>query len=218
MGFNTERELVELFKRSFTNMADPNKNSKILEEVSLGFGIADLVISEYKDCVSCFEREQLTPIDINVYQIIKNKKRISFEAIINTTRSNKQSISKSLEKLIKGCFVKKEDSYYEFTNKYELSFKKSIAFEAKLRNWKKALTQAYRYKWFADYSYVVLDHDHSKSAIENIQIFKDANIGLITISTDGSLEYYHSPQKQKPIDPTMQILLSEVFLYSKEVD
>nr|WP_320060044.1 hypothetical protein [uncultured Bacteroides sp.] len=212
MGFNTEQELVNLFKISFSSKFTI-ANKRVLEEVSLGFGIADLVVAELKDSASIAKRERLTSIDINVYQIVKNKKRVSLDIITTITGGKRQDITKSLEKLIECSYVERIDSCYVFSNKYELSFKKNIAFEAKLRNWKKALMQAYRYKWFADYSYVILDEAHSKVAIENLPLFEKLNVGLLTISIDGVVKKYHHPKKQKPLDPTMQMLLSEVVMY-----
>ncbi len=212
MGFSTEQELVNLFKDSFSSKFNI-ANKRVLEEVSLGFGIADLVVTELKDSAYIAKRERLTPIDINVYQIVKNKKRVSLDIITTITGSRRQDITKSLEKLIQYSYVRRIDSYYIFSNKYELSFKKNIAFEAKLRNWKKALMQAYRYKWFADYSYVILDEAHSRVAIENLSLFEKLNVGLLTISIEGVVKKYHHPKKQKPLDPTMQMLLSEVVMY-----
>ena len=46
-----------------------------------------------------------------------------------------------------------------------------IAFEMKLMKWKRALTQAYRYKAFANYSYVLIDMDYVSPAIRNIEQF-----------------------------------------------
>lgn len=212
MGFNTEQELIDLFKISFSSKFNI-ANKRVLEEVSLGFGIADLVVTELKDSTETIKREKLTSIDINVYQIVKNKKKVSLDLVTTTTGIKRQDILKSLERLIKYSFVSKMDSYYVFSNKYELSFKKNIAFEAKLRNWKKAVMQAYRYKWFADYSYVVLDEAHSKVAIENLPLFKKLNVGLMTISVNGVIKNHYHPKKQKPLDPTMQMLLSEVIIY-----
>ena len=126
MGFSTEQELVDLFKISFSrkfNIA----NKRVLEEVSLGFGIADLVVTELKDSTETVKREKLTSIDINVYQIVKNKKKVSLDIVTTITGIKKQDIVKSLEKLIEYSFVKRMDSYYVFSNKYELSFKKKYS-------------------------------------------------------------------------------------------
>ena len=213
IGFSSEQELVTLFKRSYTNRFSMN-NNKILEEVGLGFGIADIVITELKDNYYSTQRDELNSIDINIYQIVKRVKRITLETIAQKTRISRIEASKSLQKLIEFCYIKEVDTYYEFSNKYELSYKKSIAFEAKLRNWKKALLQAYRYKWFAEYSYVILDDAHSNPAIQNIDSFEKMNVGLLTITTDGIIKENFHPKRQKPIDPSMQMLLSEFIYHS----
>lgn len=97
--------------------------------------------------------------------------------------------------------------------KYADRFKKSFAFEAKLKNWKRAFIQAYRYKWFTHYSYVIMDEAHAKPAIKQVAHFKNHNVGLLTLSVDGNIEIHYRPKKQPRVDPKMQILLSENILY-----
>lgn len=214
MEFKTEINLVSSFRENHLKLLPIKDNSKILEEVKLGFGIADLVIGELIELTSSIDREQLSSVDIGIYKIIEKKKKITFEAVSEITRCNKRQITKSLEKLINGSFIEKQDTCYVFANKYELSFKKSIAIEAKLKNWRRALMQAYRYKWFADYSYVVLDHAHINPALKNINMFEKYNIGLISVTLDGESYSHNLPKRENPIDTRMQILLSETLLYS----
>lgn len=52
------------------------------------------------------------------------------------------------------------------------------AFEMKLGDWRKALSQAYRYKYFADRVIVVLPPGKAKLAKEAIALFRDLEIGL----------------------------------------
>lgn len=211
-GFRSERELVDLFKSTYYNKFDV-KNTRMLEEVGLGFGFADLVIAELKESLNLPKREKLSPIDINVYQVISRKKKVSLENVKRITGIRQNEVRKSLERLVDDCFIKKIDSYFELNIKYKLPFKKSIAFEAKLSNWKRALTQAYRYKWFADYAYVVMDEANANQAIRNLSQFENYNVGLLTISVDGNIKTYYRPQKQLPIDPVMQMMFSEEILY-----
>ncbi len=211
-GFSSEQELVNLFKSAYYDKFDVS-NIKILEEVGLGFGFADLVIAELKESLNLPEREKLSPVDINVYQVVNRKKKVSFETVKKITGIRQNEVKKSLERLVDFCFIKKVDSYFELNIKYKLPFKKSIAFEAKLSNWKRAITQAYRYKWFADYSYVVLDEAHANQAINNLSQFEKHNVGLLTISVEGNIKTYYRPKKQLPIDPVMQMMFSEKILY-----
>jgi hypothetical protein len=52
------------------------------------------------------------------------------------------------------------------------------AFEMKLTNWKKAIQQAYRYSYFADNSIVVLPSDRKVAVLQQIELFKQMEIGL----------------------------------------
>lgn len=211
-GFSTEQELVTLFKTAYSHKFDVT-NTRMMEEVGMGFGIADLVITELKESLVFETREKLNPVDISVYQIVRRKRKVSLEHMKSVTGVRQNEVTKSLNRLIEYCYVKKVDSLFELHHKYELPFKKSIAFEAKLRNWKRAFTQAYRYKWFADYSYVIMDEAHAKPAIENILQFKNYNVGLLTLSVNGNIITYHRPKKQPPVDPAMQMMFAENLLY-----
>lgn len=73
-----------------------------------------------------------------------------------------------------------------------------FAFELKLSNWKRALVQAFRYRSFAEYSFVVLDSEHSAPAIRNLQMFIRADVGLVTLDSEGTVEVHCRPQCRKP--------------------
>lgn len=72
------------------------------------------------------------------------------------------------------------------------------AVEAKLRDWKRALKQAYRYLDYANESWVLLDEMYSKPATKNLEIFAKYNIGLATISRDSELRQIFKPFPKKP--------------------
>ena len=73
-----------------------------------------------------------------------------------------------------------------------------FAFELKLRNWKRALSQAFKYSAFAHFSYVVLDDAHTQPSLQNIHLFEKANIGLISVNANREITLFHSPYIQKP--------------------
>lgn len=210
MKFQTEIQLVDTLKKTL-NETYGKACIEIFEEVSLGYGIADLVISNLIK-----PRRKLVPsqfalnsCDINIYNLISQTGEVSFDSIVETTRSSTREISRSLEKLLSNNYVKIVDSVFYIDQNYELPFNFNFAIEAKLKDWKRALKQAYRYKWFAEYSFVVMDAHYAKAAIRNISIFEKYNVGLATISPNGKLIRYYSPIQQRPIDPKMQILFSE---------
>jgi hypothetical protein len=53
-----------------------------------------------------------------------------------------------------------------------------LAFEMKLRDWRKALGQAYRYRYFADAAYVVLPPDAAATAKQHLEVFQKLGVGL----------------------------------------
>jgi len=55
---------------------------------------------------------------------------------------------------------------------------KLVAFEMKLVDWRKGLSQAYRYTYFADQAVVVLPPDLAATAKANLELFRTANVGL----------------------------------------
>ncbi len=75
---------------------------------------------------------------------------------------------------------------------------RSFAFEMKLSNWKRAITQAYRYRAFANLVYVVIDRYFLKPALENLDDFLRSNIGLISIDQSGILHLHHAPIFEAP--------------------
>lgn len=73
-----------------------------------------------------------------------------------------------------------------------------IAIEYKLSNWKRALVQAYRYRSFAEESYVFLDKSYIHRAKKNIEDFKLSNIGLSSVDIDGNIEIIFQPESRAP--------------------
>lgn len=78
-----------------------------------------------------------------------------------------------------------------------------ISFELKLTNWRGALIQAFRYRSFSDYSYVVLPAETATKAFEHLEMFIRYGIGLI--SFDNTIcDVKYSPLKQKPLSEDMR--------------
>jgi hypothetical protein len=212
--FLSEKDLVKKFKSNYSLVCswDTKANkTKIIEEVNLGFGIADLVISKMKT-IPKNKKGSLNYFDFTVYKIIEDSNGISLESIRDITKSDSSTIKKSLSKLMLDSYVKECDMFYTLTKAYTNCFIDTVAIEAKLKNWKRALNQAYRYKWFASASYVVLDEKNINGALTNIDQFEKMNVGLASIDKIGNVIVIHKPIAEKPIDEKMQMLLSERIL------
>lgn len=209
--FLTEKQLVKVLKTNFNSIChwDTNKfDTGILQEVDLGYGVADLVISKLKP-EARKKNTVLTYFDAIIYKIIESNKEISFSKLQEITKANTTTLNRAINKLIKDSYVNKVDSLVTLKKTYKGVSADSIAIEAKLKNWRRALNQAFRYRWFAKQSFVVLDSAFIKPAIANINEFKKLNVGLAEINVEGKITLHFKPIKQKPIDYTMWILLNE---------
>ncbi|NCU06053.1 MAG: hypothetical protein GXC73_18975 [Chitinophagaceae bacterium] len=209
MMFATEKDLVSQLKLNYGSICNWKPSSvRLLEEVDLGFGIADLVLSRLSSR-SIYGKSILTYFDANIYKLIEVNQKVTIEQLQEITKASISEINKSINKLMLDSYIKKRDSLICFKKPYQSVALESIAIEAKLKNWKKALMQAYRYQWFASYSYVVLDSKFVLPAIKNINEFEKLNIGLAEINKSGKLQIISKPYKISPKDPRMNIILNE---------
>lgn len=72
------------------------------------------------------------------------------------------------------------------------------ALELKLKDWKKGLFQAFKYRSYCNAAYVVIDNYFRFEVVANIEEFISSNIGLATFSLDGDLEVLYEPKPDTP--------------------
>jgi hypothetical protein len=77
-------------------------------------------------------------------------------------------------------------------------FSHIVSIEAKLGDWRRALTQAYRYLQFSTESWVLLDHKRIASAHANLHLFQSAGVGLASFSLQGQL-YVHASANNRVV-------------------
>ena len=88
--------------------------------------------------------------------------------------------------------------------------KEIISIEAKLKNWKRALIQAYRYRSFSKKAYVFMDNDYIYAPLENIEEFKKFNIRLAGVSNE-KIEIYYEPEEKEPFSKELYIKAMDAF-------
>lgn len=187
------------------------KNQVILHEVNLGYGIADIVLTQ---CVKFPEKrnEYLNILEIKILKIINENFGITVETIIGKTRLPRRKIINAIHSLEKLNLVIKEEDIISPLRKYVKTVKKTIAIEAKLRNWQRGLKQAYRYKWFSQKSFLCLPNNKVNPAIKNIDKFKQMGVGLIGFCKDKGFQIFYSPRPENPVSDEMTTLLNECVL------
>jgi predicted transcriptional regulator len=215
--YKTEAAFVETLTNSLRNHSGIYKQNEkestlIRKEVSLGYGIADIVVAKYSNKNTIERSNFLNFFDVSLVKIIKNKKQIGIEEIIKITKSSKPKVHISLKKLIDNKIITTEkETYYSFCN-YKSILTNSIAIEAKLKNWKRALNQAYRYKWFSQKSFVFIPEENIQPAYNNLELFKKMNVGLGTISKSKKINILFKPKKERPYSEEMWMFLNECIL------
>jgi hypothetical protein len=80
------------------------------------------------------------------------------------------------------------------------------AFEFKLRDWRKALKQAHRYRFFAHAAIVVLPPDCCALARRFLDTFDALEVGLWSFdAASGRVTSYFTPRPHRPIDTRCQL-------------
>lgn len=218
--FKTEKDLVKnitnnlLANRVVGFSFSLDENQKIFHELKLGYGVPDVVVTHYTT-PSDLRSAYLDYFDILLLDLIIRKKEIDLELISTTTRSSKIKIKTSLLKLIKEEFVINENELYKPNKPYRSVLTQTVAIEAKLYSWKKALNQAYRYKWFSEHSFVFLPEENIGPAKKNVEMFQKFEVGLASVCKD-SINVIYAPSPSTPICPTMNAVLNERVLQWSE--
>lgn len=79
-------------------------------------------------------------------------------------------------------------------------------FEGKLRNWKRALYQATRYRAFAHRSFVVMPEDSIRPAEAQVRLFRLARVGLLALDHAGRVRVITRPRPQRPRSQIMHTM------------
>lgn len=211
--YPTEQKLVAEITQSLQTKEgvgaffDANHSSKIFEELNLGYGIPDVVVVQYKEIQ---QRDgYLNLFDVSLLTIIEDTENLSFEDIVYLTRSPKKKVNLSLSALQEQNLIAYREGKYFSKDKYADILEDCIAIEAKLKNWKRALHQAYRYKWFAKKSFVILPSDNIQPAKKQISLFEKYQVGLASLSKTEGLDVLYTPESSEPISKNMNRLLNE---------
>jgi hypothetical protein len=73
-----------------------------------------------------------------------------------------------------------------------------VSVELKIKNWRRALAQAFKYRAFSHLSFVLMDADRSKPALNNLNKFFNYNIGFATLDNHGDFRVHSLPTAFPP--------------------
>lgn len=215
-----EKFLIPILKNYQKFLAPQTSN--IAFEVDSGYGIADIVFFN-SDKVEVAERKKVHVSPIKSYEILEtlavinkiDKNLIEVEELFGMLPYSRNAFrNRILKFLYTNNFITLKDNFIEVTFRYQSLLKETVAIEAKVANWQRGFYQAFRYKKFADYSYLAMHKDFVQRAYLNLNLFKKFNIGLISVDTvNKNLEVLFSPKKPNIVAEKVKFYASEdIFL------
>lgn len=88
------------------------------------------------------------------------------------------------------------DDFTALALEKELRKRHLHAFEGKLKDWRRALQQAFRYRYFADKAIVVMPSENAGPAIANLEAFRHLYVGLWTFDVKtGVIREHYTPTR-----------------------
>lgn len=213
MKYELESQLVDDILDNIDCLIN-NDNIFVSQELEVGSGRADIVISEidyelFQERIninSSFNQSNSTIIAI--LSVLYDNMPLKKTTIAKKTNIRISKLNKLLNELVKEKIIIEEDEKY--IKNINFFTKNNLVVEAKLSKWKKALEQAYRNKLYANKSYVILDKKRANGAIKNINEFITTNIGLGVIDRKTKeLEIIFKPKSKNKISKYFKWLANE---------
>lgn len=191
----------------------------VRREVNSGYGIADVVAikANNKNVNKRLHYKQTTKIPSeNYFKVLNLLTETAQKAKPLKEITSRLSISDSYVKntiikdLIKSKFVKEIEGkiYYKINGWAPLS-REIIAIESKLYDWNRGITQAIRYKTFADKVYLALPEENVH--LVDRKLLKKYNLGLLTLKDDNLKTLFHPIRQKKEIIESKKDYVCEYF-------
>ena len=168
------------------NLAKKFRTNVFVKELSIGYGVADLVFAKGYDSSSMSRK----PIDnysaLVLYLCLQNGEPISVEGASGILGISRRSAACAIEELV-GAYYLVQNKEGLYCKTLARSFKplNLIAVEAKIKNWRQGIIQARRYKAFTDQSYLAILLRYAKNV--DFQLLELHDVGLITIDEESGL-------------------------------
>jgi hypothetical protein len=100
------------------------------------------------------------------------------------------------------CILERSQCKHAVNSTLPTSSTSFVAFEVKMKDWRGALSQAYKYKYYANTSIVVLPSEDIEKARAFLQTFRSLGIGLWAFDRKlETISRIYTPAHRKPISP-----------------
>lgn len=197
--FATEAALVETLATAIRRGCPPGWS--LLREMDAGVGVADIVLASRPAEAADLRLLRRVPTRLApLFASTTARKVRSIQAFMASTGMSRSTALRALGQLDGLGLVQRDGETVRLRAATDVPFRHVVAIEAKLYDWGRALTQAYRNRQFATQSWVVLDAHYSTSKVA-IDAFKQAGVGLASCSITGQLHFYVKARTMRPVSP-----------------
>jgi len=216
----TEKQFVSFLEKKLKE----NFNFLTKKEIGVGYGIADLVLFKLNPikCKIRKSHKQYKKLEnekaFKIFEFLPGagqRKKADLDYLSRELRISKKLLKyKYLKQLLEDKFIKVVDGKYYFkVNGWIPIAKEIIAVEAKLKDWKRGIIQANRYKSFANKTYLAMPTQQGKNIDK--KLLKKHNIGLILFDVDTGKLTMKNPKKEKALNKYKANLATESILNYK---
>ena len=216
--WSTETELVDFARDTLPTALLDEEGVIVTNELAIGRGAPDLVMWRV-DPMALARRQAARPSgcsqsEVRVLQAMHLLRPLRVSTIAHRVWIDEGQVRRLLGCLVDDGLARQSDcDCYVRTDAVDAGVDSIVSVEAKLKNWRTALTQAYRNTLFADQSYVVLDANRANGALNNIDMFRRSHIGLCVADAETRcLATICRPNRRRPKSQFFRMLAAESFV------
>ncbi len=195
----TERSMIPILRNRHNSLSVATEGMTLLEEFSAGTGIADLVFfkaekTRLKKRVGMSIPAVTDIRELELISIMGHGDTMTEEQIYERVGRSRVYVEKLLLQLLnRNVITYSGEGYRSNLNFSDSAITRTIAIEAKVKDWKSGIKQALRYKEFADYSYLAIYEHYSKQCVAHRHLFEQLGLGLLLITADGEVKEEIAP-------------------------
>ena len=206
-----ESEMISPIKTCLASLWD---GGIVIEELGVGYGIADVVVARpCADGMSQRRRLGQTATlsrrtDVQVLRALQQLKKANFDLLVEWTGiSAKRLRYEVLRFLLSENYVEEvENDTFQLVGDFRPVVQEVWAVEAKLKNWFAGLCQAKRYQHFAHKSYLAISQSH-RGCVRD-ELLREQNVGLIAVNQDAA-EFMFHPLPREPRSGELLLMTNE---------
>ena len=116
-----------------------------------------------------------------------------------------QTLNRTLRLLEEGYLISRRKNGFTLTEDGVVPCLECVAFEFKLNNWRRAYSQARRYRTFSNRTFVVLQPAPAKRAFRQKEVFRRAAVGLISHGLGSEPQVLIQSRKCRPLNKASAI-------------